>query len=354
MLGRPWFFFPLYGLELVDDDGLSAPIFGDATLISPAAVAERAPDPGAASMFRYEPIRTYLPAWKPVRPVDSLFEIPPDSFIAVSSTNIDKATLRANTLRSYLSGMMFLRTRTAAAFGSSPLELAWTAAPKAIKSQPGSPSQLQIMMVGNDHIIHNAVCVSKPSLRDSWKSGCDIDVGYSNPWDIHRDFSFSQVLVAPGRSNSLFQLLRSAARHIQRAQTTRDPFLAILQCITAWELILGTSKSKELQARVTSFFGASNAADIEKVLSSRHEFVHQGTEIDEPGDLLLRALALTWTLLDLACCRAANAAGRKDYESQLELLAFCRSNPDTPTRAGVRSQLLNPGVAAGRPSPPAV
>jgi hypothetical protein len=125
--------FPLWGLNIVGDDGLDKPIYGDATLVSRDFVVSRAsPKPEAAHLLSGGGFRDFLVRTEANLShvsVDNLVEMAPGSFIAVRRKKDDEAARYAQSIRAFLSGSYVLTGGQPKGFSMNPWSMHWSAIP---------------------------------------------------------------------------------------------------------------------------------------------------------------------------------------------------------------------------------
>jgi hypothetical protein len=326
--GHSWQFFPLYGMKITDDDGLTEPLFGDATLIGRDAVvqlvSERSVESGRGFLL-HEPLAELLPdhQWSNVETKvsrDHILEIRPHSYVAVRRQGDSDGGGRADRVRAMLTASMFLRARRSTAFARESRQIAWSPSPNLIEIPDDRPVSARLQIVMNEHIINRPLVVTKADLRASWNTGSPIGNQDNLVWDIHRDHPVLKLLAANAKSTPRKRYLRSVALHLSDACCVPMYATQLQMSVTAIERLLGTSTFEELKRRAHAFLVGDTRTMFDGAIDARHKFVHQGVlpEDDELKQNAKNAITLAWLFLDIATAHLALAKSNEQYNLYLE------------------------------------
>lgn len=324
---RPaWQFFPLYGLSIQEDDGLHAPIFGDATLVSPPFVEQAIRSTGNKPhpLLMGGPLTEALPpeAWKGIGPPrEHLTEIAPPTFIAVRRRDDPvSAKRRAEEIRSLLSASMFLRARRSTAFAGEPREVVWYAAAGQTEVGYGRPASAQIKIVMNEHVIHRPLEARKKDLRKSWRTGRLIGNQDDLEWDIHSKHPVLRLLGEQGKGHRPHKLI-DAALHLQRTACATSYGVQLRMAVTAFEQLLSTNRFEDLRDRALPFFGGDPRLD--HLLDARHKLTHQFwvPEEDAAKQVARDAIVMAWLLFDIRVGYAESFESEEQYVRFLDAQA---------------------------------
>ena len=324
---RPaWQFFPLYGLSIQEDDGLHAPIFGDATLVSPSFVEQAIRSSGSKphALLQGGRIADVLP----VETLDGLgpprthlTEIPPPAFLAVRRRDdLHQAKRRADEIRALLSASMFMRASRLQAFASEPREIAWYAVASGTEVAHGQPTTAQIKVVMNEHVIQNPLEARKKDLRKSWKTGAIIRTRDNLQWDIHREHPVMRLLGEQGKKGRPTRLV-DAALHLQRTTCAVSYSIQLRMAVTALEYLLSTNRFEDLRDRALPFFRGDPRLD--RVLEARNELTHQlrVPEEEDVKQVARDAIVFAWLLFDIRVGYADSFDSQDQYDRFLEAQA---------------------------------
>lgn len=304
-----WTFVPLYGLRLVDDDGLDQPLFGDATLVSPEwyvnEVRKRSVNPNVIGPMTHQPIEEWLPnaAEHVSMPRRQLYEVPPHSYIAVRRRDDAQATEYAESLRAMLTATMFLRARRTAGFSLNPTDVAWSMIPRNARILPDGRAQSNVAVSFNERVFINPLIISKNMLRRSRESGYQIDIGKGILWDIHKVHPVCRLLVGNSTGSDRKKRMRALAIHLARTCCASNPVSQVQMAITAMEIAFGTNDFSRLRDIAHSFLPRSKErSELQDIETARHEFVHQGKipDADRAKRLGIKALMLAYVFFDIS------------------------------------------------------
>lgn len=321
-----WRFFPIYGIKVLNDDGLRQPTFGDAAIVDRDSVmAEMIATHGSTADLHHFLIHGRLTGTIPLDnvgvPAEHLFEAQPPSYIAVRPYGGEVAAKRhADLLRAMLTLSMFMRGTRLQAFADEPRQVAWSAAPGRISLDADAPPQSQMHIVLNEHVWHRPLAVTQRALRESWRTGSLIENSESLHWDIHREHPIC-ALLGQVRKGQRQERLADTALHFQRAACTSNYTAQLQMAVTTIERLLYTSDAKKLRQRAHLCLGDGELKNLDAVLTARHEFVHDGKVADdeEVKQLAKRALMLAIVFFDFAVGHLSNFPTAEAYEHFLDL-----------------------------------
>lgn len=302
---KGWFCFPIWGLEMADNGfGLENPIFGDATLVSPAFLKHQSPqDPRARAMFAGGGLREILEQSpdQSVGPaaVDRLIDIPPGAFIAVRRKKLEDAQRYSETIRAFLTATAVLTSGQPKGFSTSPLPLHWAAIPSAVRLSAQGELQIDYKIAINNFIYHEPIQVSHRHLSESWKHGSPVH----GTWSISKEKPFAKVLVGDANSLTSLQLrIRDAASTLARAMESTDMAVSTLFGVVAIESLLrsGASDFKEMEQLTSCIFDSpAGPSEIARLFANRHKVAHEAKSPQGQREHSLE-IATAWAFIYLA------------------------------------------------------
>lgn len=356
-----WQFFPIYGVRIDDDDGLHAPIWGDATLISRDNLT-RLVQHGAEAMH---PLLVHgkvsealdLKELDSIGNMESLVEIVPKSYVAVRHRSSNEASQRrANRVRALLNATLFLRGKRATAFCGDSREYAWFLSAQGILVEPRKKVEASLRPFVNPNIVQRDLHVSKESLRRSVKYGTPIEADGTSTWDIHEKHAVCTLLNS-SKQSKFEERLVGAALLTQDAACTPSEFSKLQMAVTAVERVLNTSSYQLLERRARCFV-VSERPNIQTILAKRHELTHEGRTGDEQAiaDVAQDAVALAWLLFDVATAFSEHFNGEQ-FDRYVDALAVAHEIDSTVAALLGRSdysehvKLLHASLAGKRARP---
>lgn len=294
-LQRGWRLVPLFGLRIAPEgaDSLVAPIWGDATLLSPHVVAEQVLS-----------IKERLKDTPDLPPLERLAETNADSYIAVRRKYEHEADDRAREICNFLSACMILRGRKLQAFTLRGDLVMWWLRPGHVFSQDGNFSYNKSVSFHAELAIRPVVA-NVSQLRESWETGKPMPLDKSGNWDIHRETPIAKALML--NHSPFCKKLKSIANHLTETCAASSAATQIQMAVTALEMIFSTNEFKKLEELTCHFFrGEQQAEMIKQLFRARHLYVHQGDRSNtETAQRVSRdGLNIAWLLLDVAAVYA--------------------------------------------------
>lgn len=319
-LHHPWKFFPLYGLQIVEDDGLKSPLFGDATLISLQSamtlVAQISSKAHADILSRPMTAELHNPQTMP--PKEYLVEFPPDCIIAVRCVRDDDALLRAREIQAFLSATLMLRGRLLTAFASSPSALTWSVDHSSISVDKQSRHSATRTVKVNPNVVMHRLTVSKQALRDSWRSGAAL-LSFAQHWDIHTTHPVSEILALRKTGKQWLNELRVIGIRVNDACCANMPQHRLQMAVSTIESLMRSRKFEVVQERARTWeLSIPNGPTFDQVLDARHDFVHKGKLPKDPDKYATVSLVSAWILYDFACAFAMKFPSGEQWEAFLE------------------------------------
>lgn len=318
-LSYPWKLFPLYGLQIDDDDGLAHPLFRDATLISHKSamtlVAQISSQAHADVLSR--PMTPELHDGKTLPPIEYLVEVPPDSMIAVRCEKDDDALMRAKEIRAFLSATLMLRGGTLTAFASHPSALTWSVDHSSLYVGKDGLHRATRTVGLNPNVVRNRLTVTKQALRTSWKCGEGL-LTSAQPWDIHSIHPVSEILAGRKSGKQWLAELRIIGVRINDACCANLPQHRLQMAVSTIESLMRTQKFEVVQDRARTWGLATlNGPSFEEVLDARHQFVHKGRLPKDPEKYATAGLVSAWILYDFACAFAMRYPSGDEWDAFL-------------------------------------
>lgn len=319
-LSFPWRLFPLYGLQISDDDGLAHPLFGDATLMSHKSamtlVAQISSQAHADALSR--PMTPELHDGKTMPPIEYLVEVPPDSMIAVRYEKDDDALMRAKEIRAFLSATLMLRGRVLMAFASHPSALTWSVDHSSLFVGKDGIHRATRTVGLNPNVVRGRLNVTKQALRTSWKSGDGL-LTSAQPWDIHSVHPVSEILVGRKSGKQWLTELRVIGIRINDASCANLPQHRLQMAVSTIESMMRSRIFDVVEARARAFgLAMPDGPTFAEVLDARHEFVHRGRLPKDPEKYATASLVSAWILYDFACAFAMRYPSGEQWESFLD------------------------------------
>lgn len=285
-----WFFFPIRGLRLEACDGLDDPLFGDATLVSAAWVADLPQGVGSDVVYHRAALGDCDLQRADQSGVTRRFQIPTtDSFVAVRRTVVAeesiadaraKAVARAEEVVALLALSYSWGCRTRTTF---------TLATHVV--QPGDMATVNLgfdrgALAAAELRHRNATWPAPPKtyslaeLRAWWVSGRELARDDGRTWNLSQDRALVRMLASQGHTEGP---LAAAAITLVHALHAPNPEHRLLGSVSMMEVLLGTpqlSSGKGFQtmlrrARILVSFEENSFKEYERTVQARHRYIHQ-------------------------------------------------------------------------------
>ncbi|MBN2435506.1 MAG: hypothetical protein JXK07_09615 [Spirochaetes bacterium] len=317
-----WSFFPLYGLIINGDDGLSDPLFGDATLVSRETVVQlvEKENPNAKNILCHGKMTDIAPDldWSKIPvPKAHLVEIVPHSYIAVKTQSTQNATERRVTMiRVFLSAMMVLRGNLLKVFSGDSMDVAWSMMAGNIQVESGKPASSARIVLTNEKAVVTPLEVSKDALRKSWETGSDIPNQRGIQWDIGKMYPVSRLLTIKHKGKRQNKLANIGV-HIVQSCLSRASSAQLAMAVTAYELLMFTHNFKKLKERMTPFFSHGNQLDmLSDIFEARHSWTHEGKILSKEMEktVTMNALMFAWILFDISAAYLEVTESQEQFE----------------------------------------
>lgn len=336
---KGWICYPLWGLDLEDDDpGFAKPIFNDATIVSRHYLQKHCPlAPDAAEVFSGGGIRGVLEAasFDNVGPAltKHLIDIPPTAFIAVRRKKPEDGFRYAESIRTLLTGSAVLTSGQTKGFALTPIPLHWAAMPSTLQLNSKGQLQVQYKIIASNFIHLTPIRVSHRALLESWETGRAVH----GSWRIGKNDPLSKALVGDWKSlTALRKRVREAAIILARAMESTDETISTLFSVVSLEILFrgGTSSFAETEELATSAFaGPSGPAEVSRLFSNRHKVAHEATRPDvQTGHS--QEVAAAWAPVLLAAMAAEELSSPEEFFDHLRGRVLARRTGDRLRQAG--------------------
>lgn len=315
---KPWSFYPLYGLEVRQQTkGLSAPIFGDATILSYDYLhdwcREHADTRGIPLILGAKARDQMIVPDLPGASADRLIEATPDSFIAVCRKKEEESTRYARSIRAFMTATLILHARVRAGFTMTPWSLFWHLQPTRVwMGKQGLSGNRNV--VANEHIVRIPISVTEEALQKSWDVGTTLDCQHEK-WHIHKESLPAKILIGPAKSlNKLRLSLRDAASALAAGMESHDLRTLILVAVVSMERFFHSDGFEELR-QFTRIFNQDpkQRDDVNEIIDWRNLTAHEGFGYGEPSrELANKAILWAWMFFSIAASLSQNFGTREE------------------------------------------
>lgn len=315
-----WKYFPIWGLEIDEDADLQEPVFGDATIVSPAFVSKLSPSGEANTLLSGGGFKSVLegrglPTVGPA-PIESRMELPPRAFVAVRRKDPEDAQSYADGIKALLSSTFVLTGQMVKGFSSDPRPMHWQVFPTLISQNNKGQTQCTYRVAAAPLLHLTPVRIDLAALRRSWSSGVPV----TGSWTVSRESAMAAALVGPYVTiTNLQRRVRDTAKTLARAMESDDPSHAILLAVVAMEeLFRGKSTSfSEMEELASSIFSDSNGPGrVGALFARRHKVAHEGARLSSED--ITQDILVAWIVLDLAARLGADGMKLEPFFEHLQ------------------------------------
>jgi hypothetical protein len=293
-----WKFYPLWGLDVVDDQGLESPIFGDATIVSRQFIAGRASgNRQAAHLLSGGGFRDFLRqsnAQFTHVSAENLVEMPPGAYIAVRRKKDDEAARYGQSIRALLTSSFVKTGGQVKGFSMNPWSMHWSAIPNRVWVTADGRTSCEYAISVSNCLHLRPLMITQDDLRASWNSGTPV----CGTWRVSREDALSGALVGTWKSLSpLRQRIRDASIVMSRAMESPDNAILTLFGTVSLEILFGSQAGfQDLEELANSLFSGEQGPDeISNMISNRHQVAHRALSPDTEGQT--REVGAGWFLL---------------------------------------------------------
>jgi hypothetical protein len=313
-----WKFFPIWGLNVVDDQGLESPIFGDATIVSRQFIASRASsNPEAANLLSGGGFRDFLQRNNTQLShvsVEDLVEMPPGAYIAVRRKKDDDAARYGQSIRALLTSTFVKTGGQVKGFSMNPWSMHWSAIPKRVWMTADDRTSCEYTISVSNCLHLRPLLITQDALRKSWSTGTPV----CGTWRMFQEDALSNALVGPWQSLSpLKQRIRDASIVMSRAMESPDNAILTLFGTVSLEILFGSKTGlKDLEELANSLFSGERGPDeISSMISNRHQVAHRALSPDSEGQA--REVGAGWFLIIAAAEIARHVSSVDDFIAHL-------------------------------------